>query len=92
MQNAVASLMAVWRLGVPMEDIVGHMWSLRLPEGRLEKIENPLGIDVYVDYAHTAEALQAVLQTFDRLKQFTLSSVVEEIETRRNALQWGSSK
>ncbi|WP_283780511.1 glutamate ligase domain-containing protein, partial [Lysinibacillus sp. D4B2_S17] len=51
-----------------MEDIVEHMWSLKPPEGRLEKIDNPLGIEVYVDYAHTAEALQAVLQTFDRSK------------------------
>lgn len=71
-QNTVAALMAVWRLGIPMDDIVEHMWSLRLPEGRLEKIDNPVGIDVYVDYAHTAEALQAVLQTFDRSKTIYL--------------------
>ncbi|GLC87578.1 UDP-N-acetylmuramoyl-L-alanyl-D-glutamate--2,6-diaminopimelate ligase [Lysinibacillus piscis] len=71
-QNAVAALMAVWRLGIPIEDIAAHMWCLTLPEGRLEKIDNPLGIEVYVDYAHTAEALQAVLQTLNRSKTLYL--------------------
>ena len=71
-QNAVAALMALWRLGFSIDEIAAHMWSLRLPEGRLEKIDNPFGIDVYVDYAHTAEALQAVLQTFERSKNLYL--------------------
>lgn len=71
-QNTIAALMAVWRLGFTMEEILEHMWDLKLPEGRLEKIDNPLGINVYVDYAHTAEALQAVLQTFDDKKTILL--------------------
>jgi len=71
-QNAVASLMTLWRLGFSIEEIAEHMWLLKLPEGRLEKIDNPFGIDVYVDYAHTAEALQAVLQTFDHSKNLYL--------------------
>jgi UDP-N-acetylmuramoyl-L-alanyl-D-glutamate--2,6-diaminopimelate ligase len=71
-QNAVASLMTLWRLGFSIEEIAEHMWLLKLPEGRLEKIDNPFGIDVYVDYAHTAEALQAVLQTFDLSKNLYL--------------------
>lgn len=71
-QNAVAALMTLWRLGFSVDEIAPHMWLLRLPEGRLEKIDNTFGIDVYVDYAHTAEALQAVLQTFDSSKTLYL--------------------
>lgn len=71
-QNTIAALMAVWRIGFTLEEILTHMWALKLPEGRLEKIDNALGIDVYVDYAHTAEALQAVLQTFDDKKTILL--------------------
>ncbi|MEB2298255.1 UDP-N-acetylmuramoyl-L-alanyl-D-glutamate--2,6-diaminopimelate ligase [Lysinibacillus xylanilyticus] len=71
-QNAVAALMTLWRLGYSIEDLAEHMWLLRLPEGRLEKIDNPFGVDVYVDYAHTAEALQAVLQTLDCSKNLYL--------------------
>lgn len=71
-QNAVAALMTLWRLGFSIDEIAAHMWLLRLPEGRLEKIDNTFGIDVYVDYAHTAEALQAVLQTFDSSKTLYL--------------------
>ena len=35
---------------------------LQLPEGRLQQLERD-GVRVYVDYAHTPDALQAVLQT-----------------------------
>ncbi|MEG0258500.1 MAG: UDP-N-acetylmuramoyl-L-alanyl-D-glutamate--2,6-diaminopimelate ligase [Lysinibacillus sp.] len=71
-QNAIAALMAVWKIGFSIEEIVPHMWNLTLPIGRLEKIDNHLGIEVYVDYAHTADALQAVLQTFDETKKIIL--------------------
>ena len=36
--------------------------ELRRIPGRLEKIENTLGIDVFVDYAHTPDALENVLE------------------------------
>lgn len=33
------------------------------PEGRLERVPTRLGVDVYVDYAHTPESVRAVLRT-----------------------------
>ncbi len=48
-----------------------------MPEvhGRLEKVENSRGIGIYVDYAHTPDALTNVLKTLSELKQRQLICV-----------------
>ena len=47
--------------------------ELRRVPGRLEKIENALGIDVFVDYAHTPDALENVLEC---LKPFCAQKLI----------------
>ena len=59
--NARAAIGALLALGYPLDTIRQHVHALRLPKGRLEKVEES-GIEVYVDYAHTPDALTAVLQ------------------------------
>ncbi len=59
--NARAAICAVMALGYSLRAIRPHLSDLRLPTGRLEKYEEA-GVEVYVDYAHTPDALQAVLQ------------------------------
>ncbi len=44
-----------------------------LPPGRLEKIESPEGISVFVDYAHTPDALFAVISS---LKEYNPARVI----------------
>jgi UDP-N-acetylmuramoyl-L-alanyl-D-glutamate--2,6-diaminopimelate ligase len=44
--------------------------------GRLEPVENNLGISIYVDYAHTDEALKSVLQTLKEIKKHNRLIVV----------------
>lgn len=61
-QNAAAALGVAWALGL---DIVAAARALgRAPQtpGRLEGVENSLGVAVYVDYAHTPDALDRVLE------------------------------
>jgi UDP-N-acetylmuramoyl-L-alanyl-D-glutamate--2,6-diaminopimelate ligase len=41
--------------------------ALRGVPGRLERIENGRGIPIFVDYAHTPDALQKTLETLKRL-------------------------
>ncbi|XKI11415.1 UDP-N-acetylmuramoyl-L-alanyl-D-glutamate--2,6-diaminopimelate ligase [Sporosarcina sp. ANT_H38] len=60
--NALAAISALLVLGYYLDDILLHCELLQLPEGRLQQIERD-GVKVYVDYAHTPDALQAVLQT-----------------------------
>ena len=41
---------------------------MRQVPGRFEKIENDLGLQIYVDYAHTDSALRSLLETARELK------------------------
>jgi len=60
--NALAAISALLILGYPMDEILQYCGRLQLPEGRLQQLERD-GVKVYVDYAHTPDALQAVLHT-----------------------------
>ena len=51
---------AIW-LGVPLETIQKGIKDLQGVPGRLERVANNIGISVYVDYAHTPDALENVL-------------------------------
>ncbi|MDV6376824.1 UDP-N-acetylmuramoyl-L-alanyl-D-glutamate--2,6-diaminopimelate ligase [Sporosarcina sp. GW1-11] len=59
--NARAACCALMALGYPFYEIQQHVSALHLPTGRMEKYSQ-YGIDVYVDYAHTPDALQVVLE------------------------------
>jgi len=63
--TAIASGLA---LNVPAAAIKEGISELKGVPGRLEKIENSLGFQVYVDYAHTDEALRSLLETVRELK------------------------
>lgn len=60
--NAIAAASALAVLGYPVDSIVPHISALQLPEGRLQQLEQD-GIQVFIDYAHTPDALEAVLKT-----------------------------
>ncbi len=60
--NALAAISALVVLGYHLDDILQHCSMLQLPEGRLQQLERD-GVTVYIDYAHTPDALQAVLST-----------------------------
>lgn len=57
-ENALGASLAVWACGVPAESIA-HSWTqIRPPCGRLEEVVP----GVYVDYAHTPDALERALR------------------------------
>ena len=61
--NALAALGLAVATGVGPEDAVAALEGLRPVHGRLEKVgETPSGGQVYVDYAHTPDALTSALQ------------------------------
>lgn len=61
--NAAAAISALERIGFELQEICKHVHVLKLPEGRLQEIRGANGVNVYVDYAHTPDALQAVLKS-----------------------------
>jgi UDP-N-acetylmuramoyl-L-alanyl-D-glutamate--2,6-diaminopimelate ligase len=67
-ENALAALAAVLFLGASPTIAVAGLASLTAPRGRLEPIDTAgRGFRVFVDYAHTPEALERVLGTLREL-------------------------
>jgi UDP-N-acetylmuramyl-tripeptide synthetase len=68
-QNCLAAVSAGLGLGVPMEAIVRGLAAVQVVPGRLQRVPVPLGkngsgaFSVFVDYAHTDDALNNVLST-----------------------------
>jgi UDP-N-acetylmuramoyl-L-alanyl-D-glutamate--2,6-diaminopimelate ligase len=61
--NCLAAIAVLLTCGLPLNAIVPLMQGLSPVKGRLEPIQNTLGLNVYVDFAHTDDALRNVLQT-----------------------------
>lgn len=61
--NALAAIGATCSMGVPLEHVLAALVGMQTVPGRLEAISNNRGIHVFVDYAHTDDALRNVLVT-----------------------------
>ena len=61
--NALGAFSVCGALGVPMEQMAAALEKMTCVPGRLERVEDPRGRHVFVDYAHTEDALRNVLQT-----------------------------
>jgi UDP-N-acetylmuramoyl-L-alanyl-D-glutamate--2,6-diaminopimelate ligase len=66
--NILTAIAAGLALNIPAAAIKEGISELTGIPGRLEKIENGLGFQVYVDYAHTEEAMRSLLVTVRELK------------------------
>jgi len=61
--NILAAVATALALNVPWAAIQQGIKTLKGVPGRLEKVDNGLGIHVFVDYAHTDNALRHLLET-----------------------------
>lgn len=66
--NLLASFAVALALNIPPPAIKEGIAGLSSVPGRFEKIENSLGLNIYVDYAHTDAALKSLLETAQELK------------------------
>lgn len=66
--NILAAASIARGLGIPPEAVAQGLSSLRLVPGRLERVANPRGIHVLVDYAHKPDALEKVLRTLREVR------------------------
>jgi UDP-N-acetylmuramoyl-L-alanyl-D-glutamate--2,6-diaminopimelate ligase len=62
LSNLLAAVGAVLQYQVPLKSIVATLKDTSQVPGRLERIPNRKGVHVFVDYAHTPDALKKVLQ------------------------------
>jgi UDP-N-acetylmuramoyl-L-alanyl-D-glutamate--2,6-diaminopimelate ligase len=61
--NCLASLAVFLAFGWDFAKILEILSNFTSVKGRLERVENPSGKHIFVDYGHTEDALQNVLQT-----------------------------
>ena len=61
--NALAAITVCGALGAPPAAMAAALAKMPAVPGRLERIADPQGRHIFVDYAHTEDALRNVLQT-----------------------------
>ena len=66
--NYLTMLSIVNQYGVSVEDIISHTATLKAPKGRCETYEVNGGYAI-VDYAHTPDAVEKVISTYNDLKE-----------------------
>ncbi len=65
--NILAAFATGLVLNLDVAAIVAGISAVKKVPGRLEKIENKLGLSIFVDYAHTEAALRSVLESLRSL-------------------------
>lgn len=65
--NAVASIVVAYRFGYDIKSLAKSLLSFKGIPGRLQKVENAYKKLVFVDYAHTPDAISAVLASVKHL-------------------------
>ncbi len=59
--NALATTAALYAKGLSIESIVAFLAEIRPIAGRMEKVETNLPVTMYIDYAHTADAIEKAI-------------------------------
>lgn len=73
--NILASISAVSFLGIGISQAVRSLNGFVPPEGRLEKIDNNFGYNLYIDFAHTPDSLENLLMLLKNSNKGRLISV-----------------
>lgn len=61
--NSLGALGAAYCLGVNIDDIIASLAEIKGVKGRFEILENKLGCTIILDFAHTPDGLQKVMDT-----------------------------
>jgi len=67
LKNILGAVGVAVALGISGEEIVAGLAKAPAAPGRLERVLAPAGVSVFVDFAHSPDALANVLQTMRRL-------------------------
>ncbi len=67
--NVVMATVAALQCGLPQEVVTEAVAGFGPVDGRLQRIDSPDGFSVFVDYAHTPDALQNVLSALREITE-----------------------
>ena len=69
LENLSSAIIVCLALKLPLNKILNSLENVKSPEGRIQKINvKGSSYKIYVDYAHTPDALQKILQNFTYMK------------------------
>ena len=71
--NIMAAIIAVWSTGISLEELSRVVPQLEPVEGRLEVLDPELPIDLIIDYAHTADGMNKLI---DAVKPFVKQKLI----------------
>ncbi len=74
--NLLATVTAAQQLGIKKQTIAAGLANALQVPGRLQRIDNDNDVLVLVDYAHTSDALEQVLNTLEKLEHRRLITLV----------------
>ncbi len=69
LQNCIAAAAVTRELGVDWQTIAQGISCLKNVPGRLERLGTDAGVTVYIDFAHTDDALKNVLNAIETVRQ-----------------------
>lgn len=64
-QNLMCAIITEWLQGYSFDEIISAVSSMGAVEGRLEVLDPNLPIDILIDYAHTPDALDKIIDTVE---------------------------
>ena len=73
--NLLSAISLGLSFSISLEKCIASLQSFKGARGRLQKVKNSLGLNIFVDYAHTDDALKNVLLTLGELKRGKLITV-----------------
>ncbi len=73
--NCLAAIAVGLSRGVSLPQVLEALRSFKKVPGRLERVANHRGLNIFVDYAHTDDALKNVLETLREIKKGRLITV-----------------
>ncbi len=73
--NCLAAIAVLLSRGVELSDIAKKIVQLTPVRGRLQRVSNDLDVEIYVDFAHSPDALKKVLETIIEYKRGKIITV-----------------
>lgn len=73
--NLLATIAVGLSFSIPLEQCLDILKHFKMVPGRLERVKNKLGLNIFIDFAHTEDALKNVLKTLTQIKQGRLITV-----------------
>jgi UDP-N-acetylmuramoyl-L-alanyl-D-glutamate--2,6-diaminopimelate ligase len=73
--NILAAVAAANAAEIPLDQIIKYLSSFQSARGRLERVKTDRNFYLFVDFAHTPDALKNVLQTLKEIKHHKIITV-----------------